>query len=57
MVVEGGDSWRSVARVQIQRKSGFINSVAHGNLFKLRIFGGWRDCSVLPLYQMLMQRY
>lgn len=30
MVVEGGDSWRSVARLQIQRKSGFINSVAHG---------------------------
>lgn len=58
MVMEGGDSWHSVARVQIQRNSGFINSVAHEkNLFKLGIFGGWKGCSVLTLYQMLTERY
>lgn len=33
MVVEGGDSWHSLARVQIQRKSGFTNSVAHGKMY------------------------
>lgn len=33
MVVEGGDSWRSMARVQIQRKAGCISSVAHGTIY------------------------
>lgn len=33
MVMEGGDSWHSVARVQIQRNSGFINSVAHEKIY------------------------
>lgn len=30
MAVDGGDSWHSVARVEIQTKSSFINPVAHG---------------------------
>lgn len=35
MVVEGGDSWHSVARVQMQRKYGFINSATRGKNYSI----------------------